>query len=115
MLSQNHRFHGHGSLRFVLKNGMTTRSKFLTIRYSKNNKRVHSRFSVVVSKKISKRAVVRNRIRRRVYEILRLQLPRIQSAYDVVVIVNELSVQDLSSLELNKMLIGLLEKESLLQ
>jgi len=35
------------------------------------------KFAVVVSKKVSKHAVIRNRIRRRVFEWIRLNLPKL--------------------------------------
>jgi ribonuclease P protein component len=87
MLSFSHRFHGHGSLRYVYKNGQAIRSHLITIKYTKNAHRKHSRFAVVVSKKVHKSAVGRNRIRRRLYEIIRQELPRIQSPHDVVILV----------------------------
>lgn len=115
MLSHNHRFHGHGSLRYVYRNGKTTRGKYVTLRYCKNTRRVHTRFSVVVSKKISKRAVIRNAIRRRVYEVIRLKLDTIQPSYDIAVIINDLSIINLTPNELHDSLLSLLEKELLLQ
>lgn len=42
---------------------------------------------MVVSKKVSKSAVVRNRIRRRLYEIIRQMDPSIPNGLDLVVIV----------------------------
>ena len=78
MLQQCNRFHGHGSLKFVYKNGQAVRSSIATIKYVKNPYRNHSRFAVVVSKKVLKSAVRRNRIRRRVYEIIRLELPNMK-------------------------------------
>jgi ribonuclease P protein component len=87
MLSFQHRFHGHGSLRYVYKNGQAIRSHLLTIKYVTNSHRKHSRFSVVVSKKVHKSAVGRNRIRRRLYEIIRTELPNIQSAHDIALII----------------------------
>jgi ribonuclease P protein component len=44
-----------------------------------------SRFGVVVSKKTAALAVDRNRLRRRVREILRARLSRITGGYDIVV------------------------------
>lgn len=87
MLSIQNRFHGHGSLRYVYKNGRAIRSHLLTIKYIHNSHRKHSRFSVVVSKKVHKGAVGRNRIRRRLYEIIRHELPNLKPSNDVVLLV----------------------------
>jgi len=87
MLSAIHRFHGHGSLRYTYKNGQAVRSHFMTVKYVGNPHRKHSRFAVVVSKKVLKSAVGRNRIRRRVYEIIRHELPKFKAPTDVVVMV----------------------------
>lgn len=87
MLSNEHRFHGPNSLRYVYKNGQTVHSRLFNIKYATNERREKPRFAVVVSKKVHKSAVGRNRIRRRLYEIIRLQLPRLHPDRDVVVIV----------------------------
>jgi ribonuclease P protein component len=87
MLSFQNRFHGHGSLRYVYKNGTALRSHLLIVKYVSNAHRKHSRFSVVVSKKVHKGAVGRNRIRRRVYEVIRAELPQMKQAYDIAIIV----------------------------
>ncbi len=42
---------------------------------------------MVVSKKVSKSAVTRNRIRRRVYELFRRELVSLQNRHDIVVTV----------------------------
>ena len=55
------------------------RARLMTVKYVNNPHRKHSRFSVVVSKKVHKGAVGRNRIRRRVYEIIRQELPKVTS------------------------------------
>jgi ribonuclease P protein component len=87
MLSVLHRFHGHGSLRYVYRNGRAIRSRLMTIKYVKNTRRKHSRFAVVVSKKVHKSAVGRNRIRRRVYEVVRTEIPKFRSPHDVAILV----------------------------
>jgi ribonuclease P protein component len=87
MLSVKLRFHGHGSLRFLYKNADAVRSRYITLKSIRNPRRKNSRFSIVVSKKVHKSAVGRNRIRRRLYEIIRHELPRIDGVYDVALIV----------------------------
>lgn len=87
MLQQKHRFHGHGSLRFLYKNGRAVRTSLITLKYLENPRRKHGRFTVVISKKILKSAVKRNRLRRRIYETVRLELPTLKSGHDVAIMV----------------------------
>lgn len=87
MLKQANRFHGHGSLRFVYRNGQAVRSSLMTLKFITNPHRQNDRFAVVVSKKVIKSAVRRNRIRRRVYEIIRHELPYLKKSHDVVLII----------------------------
>lgn len=87
MLTHAHRFHGHGSLRYVYKRGEAVRGRIVSLRYVTNPRRAHSRVSVVVSKKVLKNAVGRNRIRRRVYEIVRHLLPSIHTPYDIAILI----------------------------
>lgn len=87
MLASKNRFHGHGSLRFVYARGKVNRSKHFVCKYSHNPRRSTPRVAVVVSKKVVKSAVKRNRIRRRMYEAIRLELPRLIPQTDLVYIV----------------------------
>lgn len=87
MIPFTQRFHGHSSLRFVYKNGQVVRSRLATLKSTTNPHRKTPRFAVVVSKKVMKSAVRRNRIRRRIYEYLRLNSPRLKSPMDIVIIV----------------------------
>jgi ribonuclease P protein component len=102
MLSFVNRFHGHGSLRYVYKNGQAVRSRLITIKYTSNPHRKTSRFAVVVSKKVHKSAVGRNRMRRRVYEIIRHELPHIPQAHDVAVMIFSSEVINLPAEELKE-------------
>lgn len=95
MIGRLHRFHGHGSLRFVYKSGQTIRASSYAIKYIYNPRRKRYRVAVVVSKKVSKSAVVRNRIRRRIYEVIRSQQSAITKPYDIVVTVFSEKVTDL--------------------
>lgn len=87
MLAFKYRFHGHGSLRYVYAHGEAVRSRLMTVKYSRHPKRKNPRVAVVVSKKVYKGAVGRNRIRRRLYELIRQELPRINDNQDLVLIV----------------------------
>ncbi|MCL1929907.1 ribonuclease P protein component [Candidatus Saccharibacteria bacterium] len=86
MISKKFRFHGYGSLKYLFQNGEGARSKFFGLRYVENLHRGHPRLTVIVSKKIAKSAVKRNRMRRKVYEILRQHF-NFEIPYDIAVTV----------------------------
>ncbi len=67
--------------------------------------------AVVVSKKVEKSAVGRNRIRRRVYEILRLNIDSIPKKTDYIFVIYSKDVMKMDFTELTKM-VGKLVKES---
>lgn len=87
MINRNHRFHGRGSLRFVYQHGKMIRSAYGSLKYIRNARRREYRLAIVVSRKVHKSAVVRNRIRRRLYEIMRLYGPYVTEPYDMAYIV----------------------------
>src|SRR5690606_39789348 len=87
MLAYIYRFHGPNSLRFVYRNGQTVHSHVCKVKYTPNPRRNDPRFAIVVSKKVHKSAVGRNRIRRRFYEAIRKHIPYMKRGVDVVGIV----------------------------
>lgn len=87
MLSFKYRFHGHGSLRYVYTHGFSARSRLITLKCSLHPKRRNPRIAIVISKKIIKGAVGRNRVRRRLYEVMRHELPHVKTNADLVFIV----------------------------
>ena len=87
MIGAKLRFHGHGSLRYLYKNSDAVRSRLFTLRIITNPHRKSSRFAIVVSKKVHKSAVGRNRIRRRTYEIIRQEQPYFNKTCDAALIV----------------------------
>lgn len=113
MLAFPFRFHGHGSLRYVYKNGQAIRSHLVTVKYSKNPHRKKSRYTVVISKKVLKSAVGRNRIRRRIYEVLRAEDPKIIGKYDIAIIVVSSEVNSTSPPDLTKLIQELFESANL--
>lgn len=97
-------------MRYVSKNATAVRSKWFAVKAVQNRFRPHSRVAVVVSRKIHKRAVVRNRIRRRVYEVIRAELPQMEAVYDIVVIVTSVEVWGASSAEIRTLLLDQLDR-----
>lgn len=94
MISTKHRFHGYGSLKRTYQSGQTVRGQAFSIKYLLNPKRKTYRLSVVVSRKVSKSAVTRNRIRRRLYEAVRMLEKDIIHPYDIVMNVYSDSVAE---------------------
>ena len=84
MLDRSHRFHGLGSLNFAYKQGQTVRGRNVSLKFVRNSRRDTFRVAVVVGRKVSKSAVVRNRIRRRVYEALQAEAHSIRAPYDLL-------------------------------
>lgn len=82
MLSRKFRFHSRGGVRSTYQNGKTIRDPKISLVFAVNTRK-KQRFAVVVSKKVLKSAVGRNRIRRRVYEAIRLEHPRIEQPMTV--------------------------------
>ena len=81
------------------------------IRYAAN-RLPQSRFAVVVSSKISKKATLRNQLRRRIMEIIRLHLPDIVGGYDMMIVVNSSALLR-SSKELEQVIIPALSQRQL--
>lgn len=76
--------------------------------------RAYSRAVVVVSKKVSKRATVRNRIRRRVAALLAGSWETVLPGYDIVVTVRD-DVSELPQPDLARSLAKVLAKAGLVQ
>ena len=69
-----------------------------------------TRYSVVVSKKISKSAVVRNHIRRRIYEVVRTMEPADSAGPAVVITVYDEILGTMPALALRKEVTSMLLK-----
>jgi len=98
VIAKKYRFHGHNSVSRV--RGSRVSVGIFTIFYSKN-KRTSMRLAVVVSKKISKIAVIRNRIRRRIFEAVRNQNIE-DSSVDMVIVVHDIKIASMSAQDLQK-------------
>ena len=114
MIHSSHRFHGRSSLRLVYQRGQTVRGPLVSLRYIQNNKQPRYRVAVVVSRKVSKSAVVRNRVRRRLYEVVRTHAEQITAPHDLVITVYGEEVATISHANLKKIILGLMEKAGVL-
>ena len=123
-----------GFIQIVLKKGLPARCEFFSLRtlpkehsfiQSRYKKLVNTRpklnanmplapkFAVVVSKKVSRSAVTRNRIRRRVFEWIRINLPKLNQDQLTMVFVHNDSVAKINYPELDSQLKELFKKAKL--
>lgn len=109
MLSKKYRFHSRGGVRYTYKNGKSIRGSRISLVFAENS-RGRQRYAVVVSKKVLKSAVGRNRIRRRVYEALRLEQTKIQKPVDCIFNVYNREVATMEFSELQSLIHDLLKE-----
>ncbi len=69
----------------VFKNGKSSYDKLIGVKAIQNQLE-NSRFGILISTKVSKKAVERNKIKRQIREIIRLQPDKIKFGYDIVII-----------------------------
>ena len=92
------------------RHGKMVRGAKMALVYGKNE-RGFTRVGVVVSRKVDKRAVVRNRIRRRIYEAIRLNFEAVPKKTDYIIMVYSAEVATMPFFELEK-LVGKLMAEA---
>ncbi len=85
MLSKKNRLTHRKNFGKIFKKGQGNFSNIVGIKLMPNNL-TDSRFGIIVSNKISKKAVERNKIRRQIREIIRLNLDKIKKGFDIAII-----------------------------
>lgn len=106
MLKKKFRVRKQKEFELIFNQGRKIKSESFLIIYLSNNLKL-SRFAFIVSAKIDKKAVARNKIKRRLREIVRKNLSRIRKGYDFIVIasprIKEKSFQEIKD-EMEKIL-----------
>ena len=110
MIKRTHRFHGYGSLKNVYAKGSSVRGGLIGLKYTARDIDRPYRAAVVVSKKVHKSAVTRNRIRRRIYEAVRTSEITPKPGTDLVLTVFIDQVKDISSEKLKSLIENLINK-----
>ena len=83
----------------TFKGGKGLFSDILNIKFINNNLE-NSRFGIVVSNKISKKAVIRNKIKRQIREVIHRNLTEINNGLDIMIICKpEISKKDFQEIE----------------
>ena len=109
MLASKYRFHSRGGVKYTYQKGKTIRTPKFSLVFAPNQ-HGKQRFAVVISKKVIKSAVGRNRVRRRVYEAIRLNLAEIPESYDYIFIVFSKDLKTMEFTELEKLVLKLAEQ-----
>lgn len=103
MLSKKYRFHSRGGVKYTYSHGKTIRTPKISLVYNINS-RGFQRFAVVVSKKVEKTAVGRNRIRRRVYEAIRAEFENAPKKRDCIFVIYNKDVATMDFTELRALI-----------
>ncbi len=116
MLPQNRRLSGKQIKNEIFKKHKKVNSKYYSLVITEGEKNEPTRFAVVISAKVAKKAVNRNRIKRRLFNIIRGQLPDIKSGLKIIIltkiIINIASQKELMKFILNDFAAsGIIEKE----
>lgn len=113
MISKRYRFHSRGGVRYTYQNGKTIRGSKISLVFA-DNSRNRQRYAVVVSKKVLKSAVRRNRIRRRVYEAIRAELPKVEKPVDCIFIIYSKDILDIDYKEIRSLVHNLLKEANII-
>ncbi|MBT3412618.1 MAG: ribonuclease P protein component [Candidatus Jacksonbacteria bacterium] len=92
MLKKQHRLHKEEDIKRVLRKGRSFKTPLFVV-YSALNTEAESRATVIVSNKISKKAVVRNKIKRRLRDVLKENKSQFKKNIDVVVVAKNTVVE----------------------
>jgi ribonuclease P protein component len=90
-LSQAHRLQDRRDFQLVYQKGSRHRSPHLTLRALSNSSdliEIPTRLGISISQKVSKKAVIRNRIKRQLKGAFRELLPQIASGWKLVIVVS---------------------------
>jgi len=83
MLKKENRLNKDKEFDIVFKKGKSVYNSILGVKALKNNLK-HSRIGIVVSTKVSKKAVSRNKIKRNIREVFKQELDNIEEGYDIL-------------------------------
>ncbi len=85
MLPKINRIKKKKDFEIIFKKGASLKNNLFILRFVKNNLN-QNRFGFVVSQKISKKATIRNKIRRKLTEAIKIQAKNIKTGTDSVLI-----------------------------
>lgn len=114
MIAKRHRFHGLHALDTAYRKGRQIKGSLISLRFYMNGSRSTYRAAVVVSTKVSHSAVVRNRIRRRIFEVLRSYDHVIRPESEIIITVYSDTLAEMPADELHALVDSLLRQSDTL-
>ncbi|MDD3102161.1 MAG: ribonuclease P protein component [Patescibacteria group bacterium] len=111
MLSREYRLTKNKDFGKVAKFGKQAWTQYFGLKWLKNDLK-NSRFGIVVSLKVDKKAVVRNRIKRRIRAILDIRKKDIKSGFDFMILTRT-EIKNLDYWQIDDILKNILHKENL--
>ena len=111
MLPRKYKLKRDKDFQRIFRQGRYFQKDFVKLRFLRNDLKI-SRFAFVVGLKISKKAVIRNKTRRQMEEIIRLEFSQIKTGFDVVVLV-EKEILNKEYQKIERSLIDLLKQAKL--
>jgi len=112
MLPRHNRLRKTNDFKNVFEQGSFVNDKCISLKVAKNDLAV-SRFGFIVSNKVSKKAVLRNKVKRRLRAAVSEYLAQVKPGYDVVVLTRP-DVVNSDFGEIRDIIIKLLKRANLL-
>lgn len=117
MLKKINRITKNKEFESVMASKNSAYSPVLMMKVIKNDLKF-SRFGIIVSNKVSKKATKRNSVKRKIREIIRLNLSKFKKGYDVVIIVSPKIIDEDEKIlkydEIEKYIINVIKKLNIL-
>lgn len=112
MLSREYKLKKEKDFKRVFSRGRHYQLNFIKLKVSKNNLQ-KNRFGCIVGLKVSKKATQRNKVKRKIEEIIRLKLDKLKQGFDIVIMVDTI-VTEKNYGEIEEELINLFKKAKFL-
>jgi ribonuclease P protein component len=113
MLKRKYRLTKNKDFEKIVKKGKSYFSDEIVLKWIENGL-PFSRFGIVVSLKVDKKATIRNKIKRRIRDILSKNLEMIKAGYDILILTRS-EIKNLNYWQLKEKLENLFKKTKLLK
>lgn len=111
MFAQKNRLRHEQDIKALFSKGKSVFGNIVGLKFKKNGLS-DSRFAVIIGNKVSKIAVKRNKIRRKIREVIRIRVKDIACGYDVGILVRPEAVKKTNQ-ELEDAVLQVLRRSSL--